>query len=294
MGYQTKGQLILFSFIFGIMFMVSSAISDDEGLDWDKTRNFYSFYLKSELLCLPGVVLPEESEKKILPFMKAHRNFFQGKAVLDIGTGSGIISLYAAKLGAKRVVATDIDKNAILSTERNAKRLSLSSVIEARYVPPEDISAYAVIGPDETFDVIISNPPYSLDLDTMENINTVDKGDLGVSIIKGLKAHLKPDGVAILLYGSLFYHQVMVKFARYLDYEVESYIPESLTFAEEDALFNCYLARLLKYQNMPSRAFNFNWRDEKRDYTHKLEAKRRSWNDFLLAQYPGFIIIKKK
>lgn len=43
-----------------------------------------------------------------------------GDAVIDIGCGSGILSIAAVKLGASKVVAVDIDQAAIRSTRENA------------------------------------------------------------------------------------------------------------------------------------------------------------------------------
>ena len=48
------------------------------------------------------------------------------KSVLDAGCGSGILSIVAAKLGASRVVAFDIDKVAMNETKENLKRNSIS------------------------------------------------------------------------------------------------------------------------------------------------------------------------
>ena len=48
------------------------------------------------------------------------------KRVLDAGCGSGILSIVAAKLGAKRVVAFDMDKVAVKETKENLKRNSIS------------------------------------------------------------------------------------------------------------------------------------------------------------------------
>ena len=42
--------------------------------------------------------------------------------VLDVGTGSGILGIAAVKLGAQRVVATDIDREAVRTAEENARR----------------------------------------------------------------------------------------------------------------------------------------------------------------------------
>ncbi|MBS4026478.1 MAG: 50S ribosomal protein L11 methyltransferase [Clostridia bacterium] len=42
-----------------------------------------------------------------------------GETVVDVGTGSGILSLAAAKLGARVVLATDIDRTAVEIAEKN-------------------------------------------------------------------------------------------------------------------------------------------------------------------------------
>ncbi len=49
-----------------------------------------------------------------------------GQNVLDYGCGSGILAIAAAKLGANRVTAIDIDPQAITATKENMKRNSVS------------------------------------------------------------------------------------------------------------------------------------------------------------------------
>jgi ribosomal protein L11 methyltransferase len=44
----------------------------------------------------------------------------EGQAVIDVGCGSGILSIAAVKLGAKKALAVDIDNAAIRSTQENA------------------------------------------------------------------------------------------------------------------------------------------------------------------------------
>ena len=52
------------------------------------------------------------------------------KRVLDVGCGSGILSIVAAKLGVKRVVAFDIDKIAVKETKKNLRRNSISDAVK--------------------------------------------------------------------------------------------------------------------------------------------------------------------
>ena len=44
-----------------------------------------------------------------------------GNALLDVGCGTGILSVIGAKLGAGRILACDMDPEAVLSTEKNAE-----------------------------------------------------------------------------------------------------------------------------------------------------------------------------
>jgi ribosomal protein L11 methyltransferase len=54
--------------------------------------------------------------------------------MLDVGTGSGILAMYGAKLGASRVVALDVDPEAIRSAEKNIRLNDLSEAIELSFI----------------------------------------------------------------------------------------------------------------------------------------------------------------
>ncbi len=49
-----------------------------------------------------------------------------GEAVLDVGTGSGVLAIAAAKLGARSVVGLDIDTVAVEVAEENVRQAGLS------------------------------------------------------------------------------------------------------------------------------------------------------------------------
>jgi ribosomal protein L11 methyltransferase len=62
----------------------------------------------------------------------ADRSLTAGARVLDVGCGSGILSVAAARLGAARVVGLDIDPIAIEATTANVRRNRLARRVRAR------------------------------------------------------------------------------------------------------------------------------------------------------------------
>ncbi len=205
---------------------------------------------------------PAGAARMFLHMMKDNAELFPGKSVLDIGSGSGILGLYAATLGARTLVATDVDPAAVEATRRNAAVLGFADVTDVRLVPASDMSAYSIIQPDERFDVILSNPPYYLDLDADGPTNSIDTGDLGLSMVRGLENHLAPNGIAIVRYSSTFYFSVIVKFARYLGYEVRSHHPIGVSTQEAEIIFNYYTARLLEREGIEPNAIRFDLRED--------------------------------
>ena len=69
-----------------------------------------------------------------------------GASLLDYGCGSGILAIAAAKLGAGRVFAVDIDADALVAARDNAARNA--AVIELRQ---------SQAGLDERFDLVVAN-----------------------------------------------------------------------------------------------------------------------------------------
>lgn len=53
-----------------------------------------------------------------------------GLSVLDVGTGSGILAVAAARLGAASVTAIDVDPEAVVVARRNAERNGVSDRVE--------------------------------------------------------------------------------------------------------------------------------------------------------------------
>jgi D-alanine-D-alanine ligase-like ATP-grasp enzyme/SAM-dependent methyltransferase len=79
-----------------------------------------------------------------------------GEEVLDLGCGSGLLSIAAARLGASGVVATDLDPRALEATLSNAHRGGVGERVQVRAG-----SWFEALENDGTkrFDVIIATPP---------------------------------------------------------------------------------------------------------------------------------------
>lgn len=127
------------------------------------------------------------------------------KRILEIGTGTGLVSLCCLKHGARDVVATDVNPWAVANAALNAERLKLGERLETRRVPLDNTAAFAVIGADERFDLIITNPPWEDAHPTgIEDYALYDENFVLIkSLLGGLKAHLTPGGKALLAYGNV-------------------------------------------------------------------------------------------
>jgi ribosomal protein L11 methyltransferase len=70
----------------------------------------------------------------------------RGASVLDFGCGSGVLAIAAAKLGARAVVGTDIDAQALAAARANSER----NAVDARYTETDHL-------PAGRFDVVLAN-----------------------------------------------------------------------------------------------------------------------------------------
>ncbi len=75
-----------------------------------------------------------------------------GDAVLDLGTGSGILALAAARLGVARVDALDTDRDAVEAARENVRRNGLEGVVRVRRG-----SLHPDHGALETYDLVAAN-----------------------------------------------------------------------------------------------------------------------------------------
>ena len=128
---------------------------------------------------------------------------FRDREILEIGTGSGLISLCCLQVGASRVVATDINPNAIENARFNARQRGYLDRFELRLVRESSPGAFAVIPAGEKFDYVISNPPWEDGVpNQVDDYAYYDPGfRLLDSLLAELEDRLKPGGCALLAYG---------------------------------------------------------------------------------------------
>ena len=85
-----------------------------------------------------------------LLWLEQHRNL-QNQSLLDYGCGSGILAIAAAKLGAKPVVGTDIDPQAMVAARSNAE---INNTVIRFVLPNEDAPELAA---KTKYDIVMAN-----------------------------------------------------------------------------------------------------------------------------------------
>lgn len=89
-------------------------------------------------------------ETTILCIRQLEKYIESEQTVFDVGCGSGILSIAAAKLGAEKVVAVDFDELAVKVTKENARINNVEDIIDIRHGNLLDVVS-------ETSDIIVAN-----------------------------------------------------------------------------------------------------------------------------------------
>lgn len=128
--------------------------------DWQKERQkmFKSVptkgktvqYLGKKFLVYKNTFWPFNDSQPLVKNFKITR----GESVLDIGTGSGVIAIFACYRGASRVMAVDINPAAVRSARHNVKAHGFNKTITV-----EQSNLFQNVG-KEKFDVITANLPF--------------------------------------------------------------------------------------------------------------------------------------
>jgi len=116
-----------------------------------------------------------------------------GLEVLDLGTGSGFLAILSSKLGADRIVATDVSRRALEVARENARLNGVDNIdfrLGSVYEPVED----------EVFDLIICNPPMTPSKDPLPEYTWggIDGRAILEQVVKDAPRHLRRGGRLIM------------------------------------------------------------------------------------------------
>lgn len=135
---------------------------------------------------------PREDSYLLREFIESRD--LEGKKVLDMGTGTGILAVAAAKNGAE-VVAADINPEAIKTAEEKAREENVAEKIH--FV---DSDLFESI--DSGFDLIVFNPPYL----PGEEYKELQGGETGVELterfLEDVENYLYEEGSAVFIASS--------------------------------------------------------------------------------------------
>ncbi|MBI2232531.1 MAG: methyltransferase [Candidatus Aenigmarchaeota archaeon] len=176
-----------------------------------------------------GLEVPENiyypREDSLLLAKSLERLERKGKKCLEIGCGSGFLSILMAKEGAK-VSATDISEHAVAVAMENARHNKAD--IEFFF---SDLFE-KITG---TFDLIVFNPPY-LPVDDEYTHESYDGGKTGRAVIgrflEGAKGRLTENGKILLLISSLTGEKEVIEFAESCGFTPEVLAREKIDWEE--------------------------------------------------------------
>lgn len=133
-----------------IQFIPEPAYRTIEDQDWMESwkKNYHPIPVGKRLIIVPAWLEspdPERVAVKIDPSMAfgtgthpttqlclemIDRYIETGQTFIDVGCGSGILSIAALKLGAAHALCVDVDKASVISTEKNAQNNNVKALVE--------------------------------------------------------------------------------------------------------------------------------------------------------------------
>jgi release factor glutamine methyltransferase len=143
-------------------------------------------YLGKEFWVYPNTFWPFTDSQPLVKNFQIN----SGDSVLDVGTGSGVIGIFACYGGAGKVLGVDINPSAIRSAKRNIKDHGFEGIMSVK-----QSNLFENIG-DEKFDVITANIPFrnkfAHDVVARSQWDTDFKTN--TTFFEEVGSHLKPNG----------------------------------------------------------------------------------------------------
>jgi release factor glutamine methyltransferase len=142
--------------------------------------------------------------------------------VLDMGTGSGVNAILAARAGAREVVGVDINPAAVAAARANAARNDVGVQFAVSDV-------FSAVG--GRFDLVVIDPPFRWFTPRTAAENAIaDEGYAGVArFFAGLRERLRPGGRVLLFFGTSGDQDHVLELARATGLTVETVASRDLT-----------------------------------------------------------------
>ena len=115
----------------------------------------FADFMGEKFIVNPSVLIPRDETEFLVRKAVEIINKNNFKMALDVGTGSGCIACMIAKLTECQIIGLDISTDALGIALDNASRLNLFNKAIFR---KSDV--FSNVKPAESFDIIVSNPPY--------------------------------------------------------------------------------------------------------------------------------------
>lgn len=115
----------------------------------------FADFMGEKFIVNPSVLIPRDETEILVRKAVEIINENNFKMALDVGTGSGCIACMVAKHTDCQIIGLDVSTDALNTALDNASRLNLFNKAIFR---KSDV--FSNVKPNESFDIIISNPPY--------------------------------------------------------------------------------------------------------------------------------------
>jgi ribosomal protein L11 methyltransferase len=144
--------------------------------DWNQT----SYPNKIVIRIKPGMAFGTGAHPTTQLCLRALKKHLKsGERIIDVGCGSGILSILCAKLGASYVLGLDIDQDAIENAEENLAHNQVGNLIEIKQ------GTVTVSPPLQPFDIAVANLTKKEIFESFTNIRTQIK-PTGTLIFSGI------------------------------------------------------------------------------------------------------------
>lgn len=172
---------------------------------------------------------------------KIHNKILQPENILDIGSGTGLLSLMLAQKSLSKIDAIEIDENSFEETQVNFRNSNWNDRLQVFHA---DIKTWAA---EKKYDLIISNPPFfENDLRSANRNKNLAKHHDGLTLkelLNSVDKHLTENGNFAVL---LPFHRV----EQFKDFAVDfNFFPKEELFVQQTSNHRFFRALFLFGKN---------------------------------------------